>query len=91
MRFKLKPESIAIVELTLYLNWYPGSIKSIGDIDKIRGDLALQFIAKGIKNSYYRGYKNQTFEFLTTLKSGKGIIKSDFKPRAFNCSIIGCA
>lgn len=49
---KLRPESIAVVELTLYPSWYPGVVESIGDTDKVRGDLALQSIAAGLTNGY---------------------------------------
>jgi len=52
MKFKLKPKSIAVIELTLYPNWYPGKVKSIGDTDKVRGNLALQSINWGIKRGY---------------------------------------
>ncbi|MDP2684887.1 MAG: hypothetical protein Q8P20_07690 [bacterium] len=49
---RVRPESIAVVELTLYPSWYPDSTQSIGDTDKIRGDLALQSIAAGQANGY---------------------------------------
>ncbi len=51
--FRLKPESIAVVELTLYPSWYPGDVRSIGDTDKVRGDLALESIAGGVTEGYH--------------------------------------
>ena len=48
----LKTKSIAVVLLTSYPDWYPGKAKSIADTDKVRGDLALQAITKGVVMGY---------------------------------------
>lgn len=42
------PRKIAIGVITYYPTWYPGKLKSIKHTDKIRGDLAIEFIKKAI-------------------------------------------
>lgn len=44
--FSFDQKSIGIAVTTYYPTWYEGKIEDIGDIDKIRGDLSLKFIAK---------------------------------------------
>lgn len=44
--FSFNQKSIGIAVTTYYPTWYEGKVKDIGDIDKIRGDLSLKFIAK---------------------------------------------
>jgi len=46
------PHAIAIVATTSYPKWYRGKLRSIKDIDKIRGDLAIEFAIKSTKNGY---------------------------------------
>ncbi|KKR71437.1 MAG: hypothetical protein UU12_C0001G0020 [Candidatus Woesebacteria bacterium GW2011_GWA2_40_7b] len=48
----LNPKSIAVVLLTSYPAWYSGRVKSVGDVDKIRGDLAIQMIRTGKVKGY---------------------------------------
>ena len=48
----INPQAIAIVATTSYPKWYRGKLRSIKDIDKIRGDLAIEFAIKSIKNGY---------------------------------------
>src|SRR3989344_784863 len=48
----MRPDSVAVTGITFYPNWYRGSLRSIGDADKVRGDLALDSIAAGIRNGY---------------------------------------
>lgn len=43
------PESIAVCIITYYPKWYNGKLQSIKHTDKIRGDLALEFIQKAQK------------------------------------------
>lgn len=50
--FEMKPESIAVVLTTSYPHWYPGEIRSVSDTDKVRGNLALDSIAAGVKNGF---------------------------------------
>lgn len=46
------PKSIAFALITYYPKWYKGNIKSISHTDKVRGDLALEFINKAIAKNY---------------------------------------
>lgn len=46
------PNQIAITSTTFYPNWYRGKLKSIKHTDKIRGDLALEFINQATKTGY---------------------------------------
>lgn len=48
----INPNEIAITLTTFYPNWYRGKLKSIKHTDKVRGDLALEFITKATKNGY---------------------------------------
>lgn len=45
----VNPQSIAICIITYYPKWYNGKLRSIKHTDKIRGDLALEFIGKAQK------------------------------------------
>ncbi|MDP2638056.1 MAG: hypothetical protein Q8P26_03275 [Candidatus Levybacteria bacterium] len=44
--------SVAVTTITYYPKWYKGALKSIKHTDKIRGDLALEFIGKGSSLGY---------------------------------------
>lgn len=44
--------SIAITTITYYPNWYRGKLRSIKHTDKIRGDLALEFVRKAKEKGY---------------------------------------
>lgn len=46
------PQSVAICLITYYPKWYNGKLQSIKHTDKIRGDLALEFIQKAQKLSH---------------------------------------
>lgn len=50
---RVNPKEIAFAIITQYPAWYRGKIRSISHTDKIRGDLALEFI----KKSTYLGYQ----------------------------------
>lgn len=52
-KYKIDPNSIAIALTTFYPKWYRGKLRSIKHIDKIRGDLALEFIQKARKKGYH--------------------------------------
>lgn len=52
METEISPKAIAITTGTFYSNWYKGKLKNIKDTDKVRGDLALEFIKKSIKLGY---------------------------------------
>lgn len=43
---------VIVVGSTFYKNWYPGSIISEKDTDKLRGDLAIEALGKFVVNGY---------------------------------------
>lgn len=45
-------QEIAFSIITYYPKWYKGKLKNISQIDKIRGDLALEFIQKAKANGF---------------------------------------
>lgn len=45
----MKASIIAITTTTYYPKWYQGPLRSINHTDKIRGDLALEFISKSVQ------------------------------------------
>lgn len=45
--------SVAFALITFYPYWYPGPLKDIKNIDKIRGDLALEFIIKAKSQGHH--------------------------------------
>lgn len=47
-----QPNSIAFALITFYPKWYDGKLKDISNTDKIRGDLALEFINKALSKNY---------------------------------------
>lgn len=62
---KVDPKFIAIVANTSYPKWYKGKLRSIKHVDKVRGDLALEF-ARYAKESGYQvvivdGKSSKTF------------------------------
>ena len=50
--FAFDPSSVAIACITLYPKWYQGKLKSISHTDKIRGDLALEFVRMAKEMGY---------------------------------------
>lgn len=74
------PKSVAFSLITYYPKWYRGNLKSISHTDKVRGDLALEFINKAIAKNYQvvvvdgNSPKNYQKEFLK-LKEKLIIIK----------------
>lgn len=48
----IDPKKIAFAIITYYPKWYNGKLKSISHTDKIRGDLALQFIQNALSKNY---------------------------------------
>lgn len=46
------PKAIAICVTTSYPKWYRGNLRSIKHTDKVRGDLALDFLSRAIKRGY---------------------------------------
>lgn len=47
------PTTVAIAVIGYYPNWYEGGLKNITDTDKIRGDLALEFVRKTQKMGFH--------------------------------------
>lgn len=72
----INPKFIAIVVTTFYPLWYRGKLRSIKHTDKIRGDLALEFIQTSRKLGYQivvsDGQSSKTFR--KELKKIPGII-----------------
>lgn len=47
------PHSVCIATATFYKNWYPGQVRNNeADVDKIRGDLALQLMKDSIESGF---------------------------------------
>lgn len=63
--FLFAPQSVAIIASSLYEKWYLGNLRSIKHIDKVRGDLAIQFLkiasAKGYQVIVVDGESSKTF------------------------------
>src|SRR3989344_8232372 len=51
-KLKADPSCVAITLTTLYPKWYRGKLQSIKHTDKIRGDLALEFIRIAREKGY---------------------------------------
>lgn len=66
MQFAYKPQEIAIVINTYYPKWYRGKLRSIKHIDKVRGDLAIEFFKEAKKRGYQvvvvDGKSSKTFQ-----------------------------
>lgn len=72
------PSFIAIGLSTFYPKWYKGNLRSIKHTDKIRGDLALEFVQIAKKAEYQivvsDGKSSKTFKKVITSISGINII-----------------
>jgi len=70
------PSSIAIATITHYPKWYKGKLRSIKNVDKVRGDLAIEFVSLALKKGYrivvIDGESTKTFR--SALHSLRGII-----------------
>lgn len=49
----INPQEIAFAVITYYPKWYNGKLKSTSHTDKIRGDLALEFLQKTISMGFH--------------------------------------
>ncbi len=65
------PQQIAICMITQYPNWYSGEARGLKNIDKVRGDLALESIALSVKKGYHTviGYDPDSSEFNQALEA----------------------
>ncbi len=63
------PKKVAFAVITSYPKWYKGKLRSIKHTDKIRGDLAIEFVHKTIDAGYYIAIadKNSPKTFLKEL------------------------
>ncbi len=80
------PELTAFALITLYPKWYKGKLKSFSHTDKIRGDLALEFIQKTVLLGYQLvvvdGYSARSFRKELKKFQGIKIIKRRNKKRS---------
>lgn len=84
----INPQEIAIVLITYYPKWYKGVLRSIKHTDKVRGDLALEFLKKATKDGYQivlvDGKSSKTFrQELTNFESIK-LLRRRSKKRSPN-------
>lgn len=81
------PQNIAFAIITFYPGWYRGKTRSLSHTDKIRGDLALEFIQKTISLNYQLvitdGYSSKSFRRELKKFSGIKIIKRRSNKRSF--------
>ena len=49
---KVDPKKIGFAIITSYPKWYRGRLKSIKHTEKVRGDLALEFVQKAVEAGY---------------------------------------
>lgn len=50
--YSIDPQTIAFAVITFYPKWYRGNVQSIRHTDKVRGDLALEFLTKATQKGY---------------------------------------
>lgn len=64
------PKSIAVASSTYYPKWYTGKLRSLKHTDKVRGDLAIEFVNKTKKSGYSMVIVDggSTKTFLKTIK-----------------------
>lgn len=89
----IDPKNIAFALITFYPKWHKGGLRSIADTDKIRGDLALEFIHKATEKKFQvvvvdgkssRGFKNELRKFPNIRFTGRnGFKRSPAKRKAF--------
>lgn len=65
-QFAFNPQEIAIATSTYYPRWYRGKLRNIKHIDKVRGDLAIEFFKEAKKRGYQvvvvDGKSSKTFQ-----------------------------
>lgn len=80
------PKEVAFAVITHYPKWYAGGLRSIKNTDKIRGDLAIEFIQKAIKGGYQivvvDGESTKTFKAEINRFLPKTLINRRVKKRA---------
>ena len=73
------PSLVALAVITYYPKWYRGKLRSIKHTDKVRGDLAIEFLTKAAKLGYQivvgDGKSSKAFRNFVSQVSGLIIIK----------------
>ncbi|OGK39885.1 hypothetical protein A3F34_02305 [Candidatus Roizmanbacteria bacterium RIFCSPHIGHO2_12_FULL_44_10] len=71
----IDPVSVAVCLITQYPDWYAGEARGISNIDKVRGDLALDSIRASRKKGFvtFVGFHDNSPEFNKELKQIEGI------------------
>ena len=73
------PSSVALTVITYYPKWYRGKLRSIKHTDKVRGDLAIEFLKEASKRRYQvviaEGKSSKTFRKVISEIPGLIIIK----------------
>lgn len=91
----INPKEIAFAIITFYPKWYKGKLRSLSQTDKIRGDLALQFIQKATSLGFLlivvdgkssRSFKKQLENFDMTLIKKLSPKRSPAKRQAFKAA-----
>lgn len=81
---KFNPKFIALAIITFYPKWYQGKLRSISNTDKIRGDLALEFLKIAHSEDYQivvvDGHSSKSFrKQLNTITRIKIIKRKGYK------------
>lgn len=86
-------KNIAFAAITFYPKWHKGEVRSIADTDKIRGDLALEFIRKATDKKFRvvivdgkssKSFKTELKKFPNIRFTGRnGFKRSPAKRKAF--------
>ncbi len=91
----INPGEIAFAIITFYPKWYKGKLKSFSQTDKIRGDLALEFIRKATSLGYQlvvvdgkssKSFKKQLKNFQITLIKKLSPKRSPARRQAFKAA-----
>lgn len=82
----IDPSSIAIAATTFYPKWYRGRLRSIAHTNKVRGDLALEFVRKACNLGYsivvVDGKSSKSFRSTISKIRGARVVKARGLKRA---------
>lgn len=82
------PKSVAFASITYFPKWYTGPLRSIKHIDKIRGDLTVEFCKKAREKGYHvvivDGQSTYTFKKAISKIHGVKLVKRRAKKRSPN-------
>lgn len=89
----VQPSLVAFAVITYYPKWHLGRVRSVADTDKIRGDLALEFLRKATELGYQvvvvdgkssKSFRRELKKFPNVKSTGRnGFKRSPAKRRAF--------